>query len=85
MAAILGVGYYGMSFMTDTMMKHRSARKNMMTFEAAEKKFGLNLKPKEERNIPGLWSPSLVIHLTLRLNVLTLSKPRRKNSNIRNP
>ena len=56
MVAILGVGYYGMSFMTDTMMKHRSARKNMMNFKEAERQLGLNLKPKEERNIPGLWS-----------------------------
>lgn len=52
MLAIFGVGYYGLSFMTDTMMKHRSARRNILTFDEAEKKYGLLLKPKEERKLP---------------------------------
>ena len=56
MVAIMGVGYYGMTFMTDTMMKHRSARKHIMTFEEAEQKYGLKLKPKAERNIPGVYN-----------------------------
>ena len=53
MLAIFGVGYYGLSFMTDTMMKHRSARKNIISFDEAEKKYGILLKPKEERKLPG--------------------------------
>ena len=53
MVAIFGAAYYGMSYMTDTMMKHRSARKNILTFEEAERQFGLKLKPKDERKLPG--------------------------------
>ena len=49
----MGLGYYGLTFMTDVMVKRRSARKGIMSFEEAEKKFGLNLRPKEERNKPG--------------------------------
>ena len=53
MVAIFGVSYYGFTHMTSTMVNQRSARKNMMSFEDAEKQFGLTLKPKEERNLPG--------------------------------
>ena len=50
---MMGLGYYGLTFMTDVMVKRRSARKGIMSYEEAEKEFGLNLKPKEERNKPG--------------------------------
>jgi len=46
--AILGASYYGMTFFTTTMVEHRSARKNLMSYEEAEQKFGVSLAPKEE-------------------------------------
>ena len=49
MVAFCGLSSFGLSFLTQTMVEKRSARKNIMSYKEAEEKLGISMVSKEER------------------------------------